>query len=213
MKQSRRPFWKQRITRALNAFTIIVALVSSSVHAQYIDYDKAIAYGQSFKSRRQFLEKGLKNQKVQLASSLAKDGMSKYVTFFADYEAVAAAAAQAKQEMREFTIEDAKKLTISGLLFAYVEVRARGLIPTSKLPRRYITNSAHLVLDVDGKVIQPQSKEAKGISEASVAGGKAELEFVFPVDPSIKTKKGKVILIDADGNRHQGVVDFGQIFH
>jgi hypothetical protein len=32
------------------------------------------------------------------------------------------------------------------------------------------------------------------------------------VDPSIKTKKGKVILIDAEGNKHQEDVDFGKLF-
>ena len=42
-------------------------------------------------------------------------------------------------------------------------------------------------------------------------GAKVELEFVFAVDSSIKTKKGKVILIDGDGNKHQEDVDFGKI--
>ena len=163
--------------------------------------------------------------------------MSKYVTFFTDYEAVAAAAAQVSQEMREFTADDAKMLPLSGLIFAYVEIQARGSIPTAKLPKRYVLNSAHLVLEVDGKVIQPLRKEVTKVTDTSVVvpvgfysywqsnslsiltggplgidGAKAELEFVFAADPSIKTKKGKVILIDADGNRHQQQVDFGRIF-
>jgi hypothetical protein len=217
--------------------TLFLTLVLSSLYAQGTDYAKAIAYGQSFKSRLQYLDKGLKDQKVQLASAWAKDGMSKYVTFFTDYEAVAAAAAQAKQEMREFTTEDAKKLPLSGLVFAHVEVHARGMIPVGKLSKRYVQNAAHLVLEVDGKVIQPLSKELKKVSDASVIipvgfytywqandnisiltggplgveGAKAEMEFVFAMDPSIKTKKGKVILIDADGNKHQEDVDFGKI--
>lgn len=223
--------------KLIRILTIMLTLVLSSVYAQETDYSKAIAYGQSFKSRKQYLEKGLKDQKIQLASSFAKDGMSKYVTFFTDYEAVAAAAAQASQEMREFTADDAKKLPLSGLIFAYVEIQARGSIPTAKLPKRYVLNSAHLVLEVDGKVIQPLRKEVTKVTDTSVVvpvgfysywqsnslsiltggplgidGAKAELEFVFAADPSIKTKKGKVILIDADGNRHQQQVDFGRIF-
>jgi hypothetical protein len=223
--------------KQLSVLAILSTLALSSLYAQETDYSKAIAEGQSFKSRKQYLEKGLKDQKVQLASSFAKDGMSKYVTFFTDYEAVAAASAQARQEMRDFTVDDAKKLPLSGLIFAYVEIHARGMIPTAKLPKRYVENSAHLVLQIDGKVIQPLSKEVKKVSDASVVipvgfysywqtnnfsiltggplgveGAKAELEFVFAADPSIKTKKGKVILIDADGNRHQEDVDFGKVF-
>ena len=218
--------------------TIVMTLVlSSRLYAQETDYSKAIAYGQSFKSRLQYLDKGLKDQKVQLASPWAKDGMSKYVTFFTDYEAVVAAAAQAKQEMRDFTTEDAKKLPLTGLVFAHVEVHARGMIPTRKLSKRYVQNSAHLVLEVDGKVIQPLRKELTKVSDASVIvpvgfytfwqsnnfsiltggplgveGAKAEMEFAYSVDPSVKAKKGRVILIDAEGNKHQENVDFVKIF-
>lgn len=221
----------------IRTIPIVITLVVFSLYAQETDYSKAVSYGQSFKSRLQYLEKGLKDQKVQLASAWAKDGMSKYVTFFTDYEAVAAAAAQAKQEMREFTTEDAKKLPLTGLIFAHVEVHARGMIPTRKLSKRYVQNAAHLVLEVDGKVIQPLRKELTKVSDASVIvpmgfytywqsnnfsiltggplgveGAKAEMEFAYSVDPSIKTKKGKVILIDAEGNKHQENVDFGKIF-
>jgi hypothetical protein len=217
--------------------TVVMTLALSGVYAQEADYSKAIAYGQSFKSRLQYLDKGLKDKKVQLASAWAKDGMSKYVTFFTDYEAVAAAAAQAKQEMREFTAEDAKKLPLTGLIFAHVEVLARGMLPTKKLSKRYVQNAAHLVLEVDGKVIQPLRKELTKVSDASVMipvgfytywqsnsfslltggplgveGAKAEMEFAYSVDPSIRTKKGKVILIDAEGNKHQENVDFGKLF-
>ena len=35
-------------------------------------------------------------------------------------------------------------------------------------------------------------------------GAKAELEFVFSVPPGQMKKRGTVILLDADGNRHKG---------
>jgi hypothetical protein len=223
------------MAQAISALPVALMLVLSSLHAQETDYTKAIAYGQSFKSRVQFLEKGLKAQKIQLASAMAADGMSKYVTFFTDYDAIAAAAAQAKQEMREFTIEDAKKLPLSGLVFAHVEVHARGAIPVSKLSKRYVQNAAHLVLEVDGSVIQPLTKELTRVSNAAILpvgfdtfweshnvsiltgaplgvdNAKAEMEFAYSLDPSIKAKKGKVILIDAEGNKHQEAVDFSKI--
>lgn len=41
----------------LYAAAAVVVLASCSLNAQETDYNKAIAYGQSFKSRLQFLEK------------------------------------------------------------------------------------------------------------------------------------------------------------
>jgi len=210
-----------------------MTLGSSSLLA--LDYGKAIAEGQSFKSRVGYLEKGLKKQRIQIASAWAADGTSKYVTLFTDYDAVASAAAQARQEMREFTIEDAKQLPLSGLTFAHVEIHARGTIPIMTMSKRYVQNMAHLVLEVDGKVIQPISKQVTSEADTSVVipvafysywqshnvsiltggtlgfdGAKVEMEFACSLDPSIKTKTEKVILIDALGNKHDAKVDLSR---
>jgi len=202
-----------------------------------VDLVKAIARGSEFKSRVQYLEKGLKQNKVQLASAWAADGISKYVTFFTDFEAVAAAAAQAKQEMRTFTTEDALKLPLTGLVYAHVEIHGRGTLPVKKVKKRYVRNSAHLVIQYGEEVIQPLSKELTSFRDASVMspialfawwdrgnvslltggplgfeGSKVELEFVFRLTPVQQKEKGRVILIDADGHRHQEDVDFSRIF-
>ena len=201
-----------------------------------VDVKKAIEVGNQFKSRSRFLEKGLKGNKVQLASAWAMDGISKYVTFFTDFEAIASAAAQARQEMRPFTEADAKKLPLTGLLYAHVEVHGRGMLPTRKVAKRYARNSAHLVVQFGEDVVQPLSKELKDVRDASVKlpialftwwdignvslltggtlgfeGAKVELEFVFGLSPEQMKKKGKVILIDGDGNRHQKDVNFSKV--
>lgn len=201
-----------------------------------IDILKAIERGSEFKSRLQYLDKGLKQNKVELASAWAADGISKYVTFFTDFEAVAAAAAQAKQEMRAFTIEDAQKLPLTGLIYAHVEIHGRGELPVKKVEKRYVKNAAHLVIQYGEEIIQPLSKELASFRDTSVvlpgvlfswwdvgnvslltggplgfAGSKVELEFVFRLTPEQQKRKGKVILIDADGNRHQKDVDFSQV--
>ena len=231
----------------LMSLAVLLTSLQTSIHAQDPDYGKAIAYGQSFKSRLQYLDKGLKDQKIQLASSFAKDGMSKYVTLFTDYEIIASAAAQAHQEMKGFTAEDAKKLPLSGLVLAHVEVKSRGSLTMKKLNKRYVKNQAHLVLEIDGHIHQPIKKNLSAISEVRVnptvsvldywdtkqvsllTGGsleamdsgngwtganysaKVEMEFAFQLDPSARAKKGRIILIDADGNKHQEDVDFGKI--
>jgi hypothetical protein len=221
--------------------TVVILLVAAFMclagESTTVDFEKAIQYGAQFKSRKQFLERGLTSRKIQLASAWAADGISKYVTFFTDFEAVASAAAQAKQEMRTFTAADAQKLPLTGLVYAHVEVHGRGIIPTRKVGSRYVRNSAHLVVQFGEDVVQPLSKEMKGVRDASVVlpvalftwwdlgnvclltggplgfyGAKAELEFVFSLSPDQMKKKGTIILIDADGNRHKEDVDFSEVF-
>jgi len=222
--------------------TVIFLVVASfglagADRALTLDFSKAIEYGSGFKSRSRFLEKGLKNNKLQLASAWAMDGISKYVTFFTDFEAVASAAAQARQEMRVLTAVDAEKLPLTGLVYAHVEVHGRGMIPTRKVERRYVRDSAHLVIQFGEDIVQPLSKELTGERDASVelpialftwwdvgntsiltggplgfSGKKAELEFVFDLSPDELNSRGKVILIDGDGNRHQKDIDFAKVF-
>jgi hypothetical protein len=201
------------------------------------DFQKAIEYGGQFKSRSQFLEHGMKANRVQLASAFAKDGISKYVTFFTDRDAVAAASAQARQELRPFSMADAEKLPLTGLVYAHVEVHGRGDIPIRKVAKRYVRNSAHLVVQFGSETIQPLSKELVSARDASVilpvalfswwdagnvslltggelgfSGAKAELEFVFQLSPEQLQRKGTVILIDGDGNQHRDSVDFSGMF-
>ncbi len=226
-----------RVRIAVGFFAICVFAYCGDSSPQ-VDFKKAIDFGSQFKSRSQFLEKGLKGNKVQLASAWAKDGISKYVTFFTDFEAVASASAQARQEMRAFTVADAEKLPLTGLVYAHVEVHGRGDIPTRKVAKRYVRNSAHLVVQFEEDVVQPLSKELKNARDASIelpfalftwwevgnvslltggslgfSGAKAELEFVFRLSPDQMKKRGSVILIDGDGNRHKEEVDFSKILH
>lgn len=200
------------------------------------DLAKAIEYGSQFKSRRQFLEKGIRHNKIQLASAWAKDGISKYVTLFTDFEAVASAAAQARQEMRTFQISDATKLPLTGLVYAHVEIHGRGDLPVRKVARRYIRDAAHLVLQFGENTVQPLSKEFKGARDASleipvavfawwdsgnvslltggalgISGAKVEMEFVFRLSLEQIKRRGSVILIDGDGNKHKEDVSFAEV--
>src|SRR5580704_8537991 len=94
----------------------------------------AIQEGSKYKTIDKFLEKGLKGTRIKLASAMATDGISKYATFFNDWQAVGAEAAAAHQQMRELKPDEVQS---NGLLHAFVEVHARGAIPASKMIRRY----------------------------------------------------------------------------
>src|ERR1035441_3132946 len=73
----------------------------------------AIQEGSKYKTIDRFLEKGLKGKRVKLASAMAVDGISKYATFFTDWQAIAAEASGAHQPARELRADDVQA---SGLL-------------------------------------------------------------------------------------------------
>jgi len=179
----------------------------------------------------------LKANRVQLASAWAKDGISKYATFFTDFDAIASASAQAQQEMRPFSRKDAEALPLSGLIYAHVEIHGRGMLPTRKVESRYVKNQAHLVVQIGEEIVQPLSKELSSSGDASfilpialftwwdvgnvslltggplgVYGARAEMEFVFRFTAEQLKRKATVILIDADGNKHDETVDLSKLF-
>jgi hypothetical protein len=175
----------------------------------------AIQEGGKYKTIDKFLEKGLRGKRVKLASAMAVDGISKYATFYSDWQAVAAEAAAANQQMRGLKPE---QIESNGMLHAFVEIHARGAIPTSKLNRRYREQRAHLVLKIGEKVIQPVEKnmirkddQGVGMIIAGVPSGKITLEFAFDVLPEDLRAPVEVILIDGDGNRHQQKADLSGV--
>lgn len=190
------------------------ALVSSAVLTE-AQMEQAIAYGARFKTRDKFLEKGLEGVRVKLASAMAMDGISKYATFFNDWNFIAAESAAANQHMRSVKPSDFEPM---GMLHAFVEVHARGAIPASKMNRRYLDQRAHLVIMVGDKVVQPAEKQmlkrsdqSPGMIIAGVESGKITLQFDFEVSrEDLVGHQVEVILIDGDGNRHRANADLSK---
>jgi hypothetical protein len=117
--------------------------------------EAAIREGSKYKTIDKFLEKGLKGKRVKLAGAMATDGISKYATFFNDWQAGAAEAAAAHQQMRELKVDEVQS---NGLLHVFVEVRGGGIVGVSRLDRGYQGKRAHLVLKAGERVIQPVDK-------------------------------------------------------
>jgi hypothetical protein len=214
-------------------FMIAAALSAQPISDEAIK--KAIAFGQTFKSRSKFLEDGMKASKVQIASSMAKDGISKYVTFFTDFDAVASAAAQANQQMKPFSLNEAKTLPLTGLTYAHIELHARGDLPVRRLNKRFIQNSSHFVLKIGEDVLQPLSKEMSKAQDASwempialfswwqagnvslltggtlgMSGGRVEMEYVFRIPDEKAIGPAQAIIIDGDGKRHSEKIDLAK---
>jgi hypothetical protein len=201
-----------------------------------IKIEDAISRGAQFRTRDEFLQKGLKGNRVQLSSLLGRDGISKRITFFTDFDIVAAASAAAAQQMRTLTPTDVQQLPLSGLLYANVLVYAMGTFPAAKVLRRYSADRAHLVLQIDGNIIQPVTKETLSVRDTSWSlpislytwynighvslltggalgseGARAEMEFAFRLTPEQLNSNAVVILIDGDGRRYEETVDLPSI--
>lgn len=175
----------------------------------------AIQEGNKYKTIDKFLEKGLKGKRVKLAGAMATDGISKYATFFNDWQAVAPEAAAAHQQMRELKVDEVQS---NGLLHVFVEVRGGGIVGVSRLDRGYQGNRAHLVLKAGERIIQPVDKSM--IKQSNEAGAtllwgstmrKITLEFAFDASPDDLQSPVEVILIDGDGNKHQQTVSLSGI--
>ncbi len=197
---------------------------------------EAIKYGESFKSRNEYLDKGLKNRKFQISSAWARDGISKYVVIFSDFDVISSAASKAKHEMREFSIEQARELPLTGMLYVNVQLHARGMLPVRRLEKDYTRDNTHLVLIIDGKVIQPLSKRSAGPQDASFiapvalftywesnnislltggplgySGERFEVEFAFKLTPEQEGKKSQVVLISGKDKRYTVDIDLSKL--
>jgi hypothetical protein len=198
----------------------------------------AIAFGKQFKSRDQFLDNGLKRQKLQISSAWAVDGISKYLLFFTDYDVVAAASTAANQQMRELNDDDVKKLPLSGLLHVNVLLHGRGSIPVARLRANFGGEGPHLVIQMGDTIIQPVAKNfgsdtgvipPSGPVQISVynvgntsyitehqlgwSQERLEVEFAFQLPPEALQQKVKAILIDTQGKRYPIDIDLRTILH
>jgi hypothetical protein len=194
-----------RLGSALLALSVAVFADDKSLTTEQVA--AAIAYGAHYKTKDKFLEKGLRGVKVKLASALARGDTSIFVTFFNDWNYIAAEATGANQQLREVEPEDFHP---EGLLHAVVEVHAIDKGAVSVLNRRYLDERAHLVIRVNDRTIQPVTKSMLKRSDQSpgsillgIETGKITLEFSFQIAPDELARAAEVILVDGDGNQHK----------
>lgn len=200
----------------MTLFLIATCLTPNAIGAGLTQQDlrEAVAYGRKFKTVDKFLQHGMKGIRVRLASAMAMDGISKFATFYNEWNYVAALAAQAAQQMRDI---DPATIRLDGNVHCFVEIHALGSIPTSKMNRRYAGERAHMVLSIGDRTIQPLAREMLAKSDQSpgaiVIGlqtGKITLQFEFPPDHALE-REVEVVLIDGDGNKHRSIADLSSL--
>ena len=222
--------WRLKMTNT--TYTAVIATLTLSFSAWCAgptlkpdQIQAAIEEGSKYKTADRVLDcldqkyvscdKNLKGKRVRLASAMAADGISKYATFYNDWQAVVAQAAAAHQQMREIKPADVES---KGLLHVFVEIHARGAHGTGKLDRRYSEQRSHLVLQIGDRVIQPLDKNMvarTGQNDASyligVKSGEITLEYNFDVTPQDLQSPVGVILIDGDGHKHTHEADLSGV--
>jgi hypothetical protein len=225
--------------RALTVFIIAIFLqANAETMLSPTEVQAAIAYGKQFRTRAQYLDSGMKSQKYQISSAWATDGISKYVLLFTDYDIVAAEAAAANQQMRELSDADVKKLPLSGLVIANVQLHARGAVPVERLQKKFSADTLHLVLQIADTVLQPVARSDMhdtGVVPPSgpiivrswTAGNtsiittdqlgfsaeRVEVEFAFQVPAYSAGQKAKAILIDAGAKHYEKEIDLARLLH
>jgi len=117
-------FRRRRLGQLVSCATLLFLasrlMASTPLTAEQIQ--EAVRYGEKFKSKEDYLQHGMKGTRVKLASAMALDGISKYATFYSDWDAVAAYAADAKREMHPVKTDE---IVSTGLLHVFVEIQAR----------------------------------------------------------------------------------------
>jgi hypothetical protein len=130
-----------------------------------------------------------------------------HVRLYTDRAMIATSAALAAHEMRGFSVEDARSLPSLGKIRVALLTADAGYYHNA-------TSDPHLVLELDGRILQP---EVKNQVDASAQHGRitprhyehAETlhEFVFPTSYEIAAN-GRLLLITGDNKQHAFTLDF-----
>lgn len=209
----------------------VVALTPESVGAQIASSDSVIASaiqkGQRYRSRQSYLEDGTRDVTCTLSNIWSRDGITKEVRFFSDFDVIAAAAADAQRQMRAFGLDEARKLPLTGLLHVNVQMTAHGLFPVKRLEDEYAAKGVHTVLAVGDSIVQPleatsvtssTDHETIGVmfnwyrvGNTSLITGTPlgfhdshfEQEFAYGIPSATLPEKVRVFVIKADGDKSE----------
>lgn len=176
---------------------------------------EAITYGSQFQTRDKFLDKGLKGNgiRVKLGPGLMGSSISRYVTFFNDWNWIASEAAAARQQLKDVSPTDFHP---AGMLHAFLEVHAFGQGAIKQLNRKYLGDRSHLVIRAGNHTIQPINKKMLMLRAEDTftwdaillaPSGKITVEFEFEIDAQELNTPVLVILSDGDGKRFEKIAD------
>lgn len=171
------------------------------------DVQKAIDYGKRFKSEKQFMDKALRSKRIKMAANIPfLSSTTKHLTLVTEMDLISGLAAKAQREFRELTEEEAT-IKDPGSIVALVDIWDEG--NGSYLKSRYIDASPHMVLQIGGITLQPESKRTGPIMPDEI-GYSITLQFYFQITPQMVNKLATARLVDADGKENKAEFDMSK---
>lgn len=218
--------------RALIGAFVCPGSVQAATRLTKPEIEDAIALGKNYRSAKKLWKQEFEgSNKLRMSGYWSWSG-SKYLNVITDRVAIAMSAADAAHEMREITVKEVERLGGLGTLRVIVVISAVGADNIARIQDRFAAGKTHMVLELEGKVIQPQQKVelavnyTPGLQVWSVAqagnmvfatntgafdSGGVVYEFVYPLPWVSLPKGGRFVLLGEDGKRHDAEIDFSRL--
>ena len=124
-----------------------------------------------------------KKQQFRINRAGFGDPIEKKVLILSDLDRVALEAAEAKRQLREISVDDIKKNIQLGVMDVLLEANVYNNLYAGSLPKWGPSGGVHVVLKVDGKVIQP----------LEVKAGQSDAVSVLPQEHGIVSQQGNLV--------------------
>lgn len=124
-----------------------------------------------------------KKQQYRINRAGFGDPIEKKVLILSDLDRIALEAAEAKRQLREVSVDDIKKNLDFGVIEVLLEANCYNNLYAGSLPKWGPTGGVHVVLKVDGKIIQPIEKRA----------GQADSMSVLPQEHGVVSRQGNMV--------------------
>jgi hypothetical protein len=155
---------KRRLLVALAA--VLAALVSQGQSLSDSEIESAIARGKST-TEPKLLKEIWKTRRVRLNRAGIGDPIEKRVTILSDSEKIALESTIANRELRGLTLDQVKSGLDLGTVAILLEANCYNRLYAGGLSN-WAPGAAHIVLKVNGKVVQPEEKVAGKHSSTAV---------------------------------------------
>jgi len=124
-----------------------------------------------------------KKQQYRINRAGFGDPIEKKVLILSDLDRIALEAAEAKHQLREISVEDIKKSLPLGVMEILFEANCYNNMYAGSLPKWGPRGGVHLVLKVDGRVVQPLEKRA----------GESDSVAVLPQEHGLVSGQGSMV--------------------
>ena len=159
--------------------TVVAALAQGPSDA---DIQAAMERGKTTPAKKLWNEIK-KKQQYRINRAGIGDPIEKKVMILSDLDRIALEAAEAKRQLREISVDDIKRRLPLGVMDVLLEANCYNNLYAGSLPKWGPTGGVHVVLKVDGKVIQPLETKA----------GRSDSGSVLPQEHGMVSRQGNMV--------------------